>query len=78
MNSDILGGTWHQLKGSIKQRWGRLTDDDLLRIEGNLEEAAGCLQKRYGQTREQADDDWKDFCASVRKERRETAINEET
>ncbi len=61
MNKDILAGQWTELKGQIKSRWGRLTDDDFMRLEGHHEELAGVLQKRYGLAREQASKDSKEF-----------------
>jgi uncharacterized protein YjbJ (UPF0337 family) len=54
---DILEGNWKQLKGTIKEWWGRLTDDDLMIIEGNRDQLVGRLQERYGWTREQAEAD---------------------
>ena len=54
MNQDILAGQWKQLRGEIKSRWGKLTDDDLDRIEGDAEKLAGLLQERYGIARDEA------------------------
>lgn len=54
MNKDILKGNWTQLKGSIKQQWGKLTDDDLDVIEGKRDQLEGKLQERYGMSREKA------------------------
>lgn len=54
MNSDQFEGKWKQLKGSVKQRWGKLTDDDLTTLSGKKDELIGKLQERYGYTREQA------------------------
>jgi uncharacterized protein YjbJ (UPF0337 family) len=54
MNRDILKGKWNQVKGSIKQQWGDLTDNDIARIEGNYDEFVGVLQERYGYTRDRA------------------------
>jgi uncharacterized protein YjbJ (UPF0337 family) len=45
---DILLGKWHELKGQVRQQWGKLTDDDLTRLSGKTEELAGILQQRYG------------------------------
>ncbi len=44
MNADVLKGKWHQLKGEVKSQWGKLTDDDLDRVEGDAEQLAsgGC------------------------------------
>lgn len=54
MTTDELQGKWKQLKGSVKQRWGKLTDDDLTFINGKKDELIGRIQERYGITREQA------------------------
>lgn len=53
MNSDTLKGQWKQLKGDVKMRWGKLTDDDLDQIDGGLDKLEGKLQERYGWTRDQ-------------------------
>ena len=49
MNADILKGRWMELKGEVKTRWGKLTDDDLTEIEGMEEKLLGFLQKRYAE-----------------------------
>ena len=54
MNSDQFEGKWKQLKGSVKQQWGKLTDDDVASLSGKKDELVGKLQERYGYTREQA------------------------
>jgi uncharacterized protein YjbJ (UPF0337 family) len=54
MNSDVFEGKWKQLKGNVKQRWGKLTDDDITTMSGKKDELVGKLQERYGITREQA------------------------
>jgi len=61
MNSDQLQGNWKQLKGSVKQQWGKLTDDDLMYINGKTESLVGKLQERYGYAKEEAQrraDEW--------------------
>lgn len=55
MNRDTLQGQWNQLKGSVKQKWGKLTDDDLTQIDGVQDRLAGRLQELYGMQREQAE-----------------------
>lgn len=55
MNDDILKGNWKQLRGKVKQWWGELTDDDLDRVDGSMEELAGKLQERYGYERDEAE-----------------------
>jgi uncharacterized protein YjbJ (UPF0337 family) len=54
MNSDILKGKWLQLRGTVKKQWGKLTDDDLDKVNGDMDKLAGILQERYGYSREQA------------------------
>ena len=54
MNKDIMKGHWKELKGKVKQQWGKLTDDDLTTIEGNYDQLQGVLQKHYGYQKEQA------------------------
>jgi uncharacterized protein YjbJ (UPF0337 family) len=61
MNSDRLKGKWKQVKGSAKERWGKLTDDDLEVIDGQSEQLIGKIQERYGIVREAAKeqvDEW--------------------
>ena len=54
MNRDVLEGQWKQLKGKVKQQWGRLTDDELDQISGRYDELAGLVQERYGYSRDEA------------------------
>ena len=54
MNQDQLAGKWKQIKGSFKQKWGKFTDDEITRFNGNREMIIGALQEKYGQTKEQA------------------------
>lgn len=54
MNRDILEGQWKQIKGRVKQQWGRLTDDELDMMSGSYDELAGLIQERYGYSREEA------------------------
>ena len=59
MNQDILTGKWKQMRGQVKQWWGKLTDDDLDRIDGAMDKLAGSLQERYGWERDQAEREMK-------------------
>jgi len=61
MNEDILKGKWKEIKGEVKQKWGKLTDDDLAQVEGKEEQLVGLLQKRYGYAKEKADEEYKTF-----------------
>jgi len=61
MNSDQLKGKWKQMKGSVKERWGKLTDDDLDIINGQNEQLVGKIQEKYGIAKDEAQrqvDDW--------------------
>ena len=62
MNTLQLEGDWTALKGQIKEKWGKLTDDDLKVIEGKRDQLAGKLQQRYGYAKEQAEKELKEFC----------------
>jgi uncharacterized protein YjbJ (UPF0337 family) len=55
MNKDQASGSWKELKGKIKQQWGKLTDDDLTVLEGASDELSGRIQKRYGIAKEEAE-----------------------
>lgn len=48
MNKDQIEGNWKQLKGKVKQQWGKLTNDDIDVIEGSRQELAGKIQAAYG------------------------------
>ena len=52
MNKLEIKGDWNILKGKIKQKWAKLTDDDLAFVAGKEDELIGRIQKRTGQTRE--------------------------
>ena len=61
MNNDTLKGKWTQLKGKAKERWGKLTDDDLRQIDGEADQLAGKIQERYGRSREEAKKEVENF-----------------
>ena len=48
MNSDQLEGKWKQAKGTVKERWGKLTDDDVDVINGRTDQLVGKIQEQYG------------------------------
>ena len=61
MNWDRVEGQWKQFKGTVKQKWGKLTDDDLDYINGSRDQFVGRLQERYGIAKDEASrqlDDW--------------------
>ena len=59
MNSVVFAGKWKQVQGSMKEWWGQLTDDDLLKIEGSRDKLLGAIQERYGYTKEKAEEEIK-------------------
>ena len=65
MASNITEGKWKQLKGKAQQKWGKLTNDDLDRVNGRREELIGCIQERYGKNREEAEREANDFFDSA-------------
>jgi uncharacterized protein YjbJ (UPF0337 family) len=61
MNWDQVEGKWKQMKGAAKEKWGKLTEDDLEAISGRQDQLIGKLQERYGIVREEAQkraDEW--------------------
>ena len=54
-NRDRIEGNWHQMKGQLREKWARLTDDDVEQLGGRMEQLAGRIQERYGITREEAE-----------------------
>jgi uncharacterized protein YjbJ (UPF0337 family) len=57
MNQDIAQGNWKQLSGKIKQKWGKLTDDDLLKAKGDKEYLVGRLHEQYGIAKDKVEDE---------------------
>jgi uncharacterized protein YjbJ (UPF0337 family) len=61
MNWDQIEGQWHQVKGTLKSKWGKLTDDDVTNVAGKREILVGKLQTRYGIVKDEAEkqaDEW--------------------
>ncbi|MGY5958914.1 UPF0337 protein YjbJ [Kosakonia sp. BK9b] len=61
MNKDEVGGNWKQFKGTVKEKWGKLTDDDMTVIEGKRDQLVGKIQERYGYAKDQAENEVKDW-----------------
>jgi uncharacterized protein YjbJ (UPF0337 family) len=61
MTNQLAAGVWNQIKGKAKERWGKLSDDDLKQLEGRAEQLAGKLQQRYGLAREEAERQAREF-----------------
>jgi uncharacterized protein YjbJ (UPF0337 family) len=62
-SSDAMKGMWKQKLGDAKLTWGKLTDDELLKLEGHAEKLTGLVQERYALTRDAAAQQVKTFYA---------------
>ncbi|HZK84913.1 MAG TPA: CsbD family protein [Desulfosporosinus sp.] len=61
MNEDVFKGKWKEIKGSVKAKWGNLTDDDVTKVEGQSEKLVGILQKKYGYSKDKAQEEYNQF-----------------
>jgi uncharacterized protein YjbJ (UPF0337 family) len=64
MNWDIAKGQWKELRGKVKEQWGKMTDDDLDRIEGQRDQLLGTVQQKYGVAKDEAERQVKAFESS--------------
>ncbi len=62
MNSEQIKGNWMILKGKIKEKWGKLTDDELDVAEGQLDQVAGSVARKYGIAKEEAHKQLEELC----------------
>ena len=58
MNNDVFEGKWKEMRGQVKEWWGKLTDDDLEQTGGKADQLVGLLQQKYGYTREHAEQEF--------------------
>jgi len=73
MNWDQVEGKWKQLTGSVRERWGKFTDDDISTLSGKKDQLVGKIQERYGVAREEAErqaDEWYGTLSETEKEER--------
>ena len=68
MNWDQIEGKWKQFAGKAKEKWGKLTDDDLDVIRGKRDQLVGKIQERYGIAKEVAEHQVEEFTHSLRTE----------
>jgi len=61
VNNDRAAGVWKQIKGEVKEQWGKLTDDEIAKLEGHSDQLAGKLQEKYGLAREEAERQAREF-----------------
>jgi uncharacterized protein YjbJ (UPF0337 family) len=65
MDWNRIEGNWKQFKGNVKEKWGKLTDDDINVINGRRDQLEGKLQERYGLAKDQARKDVDDWFATL-------------
>ena len=58
MNQDVFEGKWKEMKGQVREWWGKLTDDDLEKAAGRADQLIGLLQQKYGYTKVQAEEEF--------------------
>lgn len=66
MNWDQIKGDWKQFTGKVKEKWGKLTDDDLTTIAGQRDQMVGILQERCGYAKERAEKELSNFTDSMK------------
>ncbi|MCJ7595712.1 MAG: CsbD family protein [Desulfobacterales bacterium] len=66
MNWNQVKGNWHQIKGKVRTEWGKLTDDDLVAIDGKREQLLGKLQEKYGIAKEEAEKQMDGFLKKIK------------
>lgn len=62
MKWDFAEGSWKQMKGKVRKRWGKLTDDELEQVKGDRDQMIGLIQRKYSIGREEAEkqvDEWR-------------------
>jgi uncharacterized protein YjbJ (UPF0337 family) len=64
-DSNRIEGSWEELKGKAKQRWGNLTDSELTQIGGKKDELMGRLQARYGYSKDKAKEEMESWLESI-------------
>ena len=67
MNNLIINGTWSEAKGKLKQKYAQLTDDDLILVEGKVDELYGKLQQRLGKSLAEIKEELKEYIAETSK-----------
>jgi len=65
VNKEMFAGSWNEVVGAVKDKYGQITDDDLTRVEGNLDQLVGLLQRKTGQTKQQVQNFLDECCADA-------------
>lgn len=61
----VLEGNWNEIEGKLRQKWGQLTDDDVLQFRGDAQEIIGIIQRRTGEAREAIEQHLQEVCDRV-------------
>lgn len=64
-NSDKLKGQWKQIKGDLRERWGKLTNDEVEQIDGQEQNLVGKIQEKYGIAKEEAQNQVNNFLSKL-------------
>jgi len=67
MNEQIYEGNWKELKGKIKEQWGKLTDDELEKTKGNFDQIYGKIQSKYGESIENVQEKFNSLIGQINK-----------
>ncbi len=73
MNTETFKGKWHQFKGKVKEKFGKLTDEEITQINGRREQLLGKLQERYGWQKQRAEEELARFESGVENEFKKNA-----
>jgi len=66
LNQDVREGKWKQMRGQMKEWWGKLTDDDLEKVGGQTDRLIGILQEKYGYSKETAQEEFNRHAAELK------------
>jgi uncharacterized protein YjbJ (UPF0337 family) len=66
MDWNEIEGNWKQFSGKVKERWGKLTDDDLTTVGGKKDQLLGRIQERYGYEKDMAERELTDFVRDLK------------
>ena len=55
INAQTLAGNWNEIKGKLRERWGQVTQDDLQKVNGNVEQLVGLIERKTGEARQQVE-----------------------
>ncbi len=70
MNWDQVEGQWKNIKGNIREKWGKLTDDDLEAVAGKKDQLVGKMQERYGLAKDKAEAELDTFIEDIKYDRK--------